>query len=347
VGHNEHERRAELVAVHSPKPHNWSQSISLAISRSDFMSATARETTNEKQRSRDQGRVLLVTDEPSIAAYGAALEQAGFMVVGVTGGAAALVSLSRTRPHIVIVDIDLRGISADELIKSLERVPDGVAVVFIGVAATTLARRSEAIAHGAFDYFQMPVELPLLIARTAQLVALRQTIARLRAEADRDYLTGLANRRRFRTAFGQELERWRRYRVPCALVLVDIDHLKKINDKHGHSAGDRVIRHIASSLMELSRDNDTAARLGGEEFALLLAGVDEEKALAAAERLRHAVCAVPVEDVGTVTISLGVAACPSHAATERTLYAASDAALYTAKREGRNRTAVAPVTDVS
>jgi diguanylate cyclase (GGDEF)-like protein len=286
--------------------------------------------------------VLLVTDEPFVAAYGAALEQAGFAVVGVTGGAAALVSLSRTRPHIVIVDLDLRGIAADELMDSLARVEDGVAVLLIGVAATTTARRSEAIALGAFDYFQMPAELSLLVARTAQLVALRQTIARLRAEADRDYLTGLANRRRFRTALGQELERWRRYSVPCALVLVDIDHLKKINDKHGHSAGDRVIRHIASSLLELSRDNDTAARLGGEEFALLLAGVNNEKALAAAERLRHVVSAMPVEDVGAVTISLGVAACPSHAITERTLYAASDAALYNAKRDGRNRTAVAP-----
>jgi diguanylate cyclase (GGDEF)-like protein len=311
------------------------------------MSATARDTTNERTRARDQGRVLLVTDEPSVAAYGAALEQAGFAVVGVTGGAAALVALSRTRPHIVIVDLNLRGIAADELMDSLARVEDGVFVLLIGVAATTTARRSEAIALDAFDYFQMPAELSLLVARTAQLVALRQTIAWLRAEADRDYLTGLANRRRFRTALGQELERWRRYRVPCALVLVDIDHLKKINDKHGHSAGDRVIRHIASSLMELSRDNDTAARLGGEEFALLLAGVDNEKALAAAERLRHVVCAVPVEDVGTVTISLGVAACPSHAITERTLYAVSDAALYNAKREGRNRTAVAPVMDVS
>jgi diguanylate cyclase (GGDEF)-like protein len=306
------------------------------------MSATARETTNERTRARDQGRVLLVSDEPSVAAYGAALEKAGFMVVGVTGGAAALVALSRTRPHIVIVDLDLRGIAADELMDSLARVENGVAVILIGVSATTTARRSEAIALGAFDYFEMPAELSLLVARTAQLVALRQTIARLRAEADRDYLTGLANRRRFRTALGQELERWRRYSVPCALVLVDIDHLKKINDKHGHSAGDRVIRHIASSLFELSRDNDTAARLGGEEFALLLAGANNEKALAAAERLRHVVSAMPVEEIGTVTISLGVAACPSHARTERTLYAASDAALYNAKRDGRNRTAVAP-----
>src|SRR5947207_16003259 len=305
------------------------------------MSATARATSNNSTRARDQGRVLLVTDEPSVAAYGAALEGAGFAVVGVTGGAAALVSLRRTRPHIVIVDINLKGIGATDLVNSLACVEDGVAVLLIGDAATTTARRSEAIALGAFDYFQMPVERALLIARTAQLVLLKQQMDRLRAEADRDYLTGLANRRRFRSALGQELERWRRYNVPCALVLVDIDHLKKINEQDGHTAGDRVIRHVANALLELSRDNDAAARLGGEEFALLLAGVDAEKAVVAAERVRHVVCATPVEEIGTVTVSLGVAACPTHATKERTIYAASDAALYQAKQGGRNRTAIA------
>jgi diguanylate cyclase (GGDEF)-like protein len=191
----------------------------------------------------------------------------------------------------------------------------------------------------------MPAHLDLLLARTAQLVALGQTIGSLRAQADRDYLTGLLNRRRFRTALGQEVERWRRYRVPCALLLVDIDHLKVINDAHGHSAGDIVIRHLASSLTQLSRDNDTAARLGGEEFALLLAGTDDEKAFAAAERLRYVISAEPIEGIGQVTASLGVAACPVHATSERSLYAASDTALYRAKHEGRNRTSVAPMID--
>lgn len=311
------------------------------------MSAAARATSNNRTAARDQGRVLLVTDDASVATYSAALESAGFAVVGVTGGAAALISLRRTRPHIVIVDVNLRGIGADDVVSSVIRVEDGVAVLLIGDAPTTAARRSEALAFGAFDYFQMPAELSLLIARTVQLVTLKQTFDRLRAEADRDYLTGLANRRRFRTALGQEIERWRRYSVPCALVLIDIDHLKKINDQHGHSAGDRVIRHVGSALTELSRDNDTAARLGGEEFALLLAGVDDEKSLVAAERLRQVVCAVPVEDVGIVTVSLGVAACPSHAKSERTIYAASDAALYRAKDEGRNRTALAQKTAIS
>lgn len=311
------------------------------------MSATARATPDERLHARDQGRVLLVTDEPSRAAYGTALESAGLKVVGIAGGVAALVSLRRTRPHLVVIDVKLKGISAEELARSLTQTEDSVAVILVGDEAATNALRSAAIAVGAFDYFQMPTDLSLLIARTEQLIALKQMMDRLRAEADRDYLTGLANRRRFRTALGQEVERWRRYNIPCALVLVDIDHLKKINDQHGHSAGDRVIRHAASSLVELSRDNDTAARLGGEEFALLLAGANDAKAVAAAERLRHVFSATPVEDVGTVTISLGVAACPSHATSERALYSASDAALYRAKREGRNRTAVAELINAS
>ena len=103
------------------------------------------------------------------------------------------------------------------------------------------------------------------------IVTLRQTMERLRSEADLDHLTGLANRRRFRVALNREVERWRRYGVPCALLLLDIDHMKAINDRFGHPTGDSVIRQIASVLTKVLRDNDTAARLGGEEFALLLA----------------------------------------------------------------------------
>jgi diguanylate cyclase (GGDEF)-like protein len=307
------------------------------------MSAIARATTIERTGRRDQGRVLLVTDEPAGNVYAPALESAGFSIVGVAGGRAALVALSRTRPHVVIAATELKGISAVELARMLARAEDGVPLVLVGETEATTERRSAALEAGAFDYFQMPAHLDLLLARTAQLVALRLNIVRLRAEADRDYLTGLLNRRRFRTALGQEVERWRRYSVPCALLLVDIDHLKRVNDEHGHSAGDIVIRHLASSLTQLSRDNDTAARLGGEEFALLLAGTDSAQALAAAERLRYVISAEPLEGIGHVTASLGVAACPAHATSERSLYATSDAALYRAKHEGRDRTAVAPV----
>ena len=291
--------------------------------------------------SRDRGRVLLVTDDPAVGAYRQPLEGAGFNVVAVARGAQALVEIGRSRPHLVVADAGLRGVTADELARKLSASAEDLPLVQVGGAAATVARRAEALALGAFDYFQLPGELPLLLARVAQLIRLRQTMDRLRAEADRDYLTGLANRRRFRNALGQELERWRRYHLPCALLLVDIDFMKTINDTHGHTAGDKVIRHVADALTEFSRDNDTAARLGGEEFALLLAGADDAKALAAAERLRAAVSGGEVDGVGTATVSIGVAACPAHAQSERTLYAAADAALYRAKREGRNRAALA------
>ncbi len=305
------------------------------------MSATAPTTDKQLACSRDQGRVLLVTDDPATSVYSAELENAGFAVVGVSSGAKALVALQHTRPHVVVADSRLKKISADELARTLVQAQNGMLFVLIGSDKATIATRSAALAAGAFDYFELPAESPLFVKRVAQLVTLGQTMDRLRAEADRDFLTGLSNRRRFRTALSQEVERWRRYHVPCALLLVDVDNLKKVNDTFGHPVGDVVICHVAAALTHQLRDNDTAARLGGEEFALLLAGADSTKALAAAERLRQSVSTKQVDGVGFVTISLGVAACPAHADSERALYSASDSALYRAKREGKNRAVMA------
>jgi diguanylate cyclase (GGDEF)-like protein len=120
--------------------------------------------------------------------------------------------------------------------------------------------------------------------------------------------------------------------------------MKSVNDTYGHPTGDLVIREIADTLIRVSRDNDTAARLGGEEFALLFAGIDDTKAESAANRLHSILAGQPIEGVGNITVSIGVAACPTHAVSERALYGASDGALYVAKNEGRNRVAVAPKT---
>jgi diguanylate cyclase (GGDEF)-like protein len=228
------------------------------------------------------------------------------------------------------------------LAKMLAQSEDGIPLLLVGSEPSTVEMRHAAMSEGAFDYFALPAEMELLIERTQQLVLLRQKIDLLRADADLDSLTGLANRRRFRVALSREVERWRRYRVPCALLMLDIDHLKSINDRFGHPAGDVVIRQIAQTLKEVSRDNDTAARLGGEEFALVLAGVDMEKAVAAAARLRAVLGAKRVEGIGSVTVSIGVAGCPESASSERALYSASDEALYVSKNAGRDRVSVAP-----
>ena len=306
------------------------------------MTATARFIDGRRRPTRDRGRLLLVSDDPRLNAHGAGLEERGFHVAGVAGGVKALVALQRARPHVAVVDSCVKGVSATELSRMLSDAQEPVPVILVGFESSTHERRGEAMAAGASDYFQLPEEFDLLAARAAQLVSYRLTIDRLRAEADRDYLTGLANRRRFRKALEQEVERWRRYEVPCALLLLAIDYMKRVNDTYGHPAGDHVIRTVAEVLVELSRDNDTAARLGGEEFALLLAGAGSEKAFAAAERVRAAVEACPFEEVGGgVTVSVGVASCPENARTERELFGTSDAALYSAKQEGRNRAVLA------
>ncbi len=287
--------------------------------------------------------MLLIAEEPDVS-YRSPLEAAGLEVVGVSGGAAALVSLHRFRPHLVIADSEVKGLPINDLARTLASTADGfLPLIVVGSEPSTVQRRHAAMSAGAVDYFQITAEIELLALRAKQLVTVRQSIDRLRDEADIDHLTGLANRRRFRAALAREVERWRRYGAPCALLLLDIDYMKSINDEHGHPFGDLVIRHVASTLSQVSRDTDTAARLGGEEFALLLAGIEADKAELAARRLLGILSAELIEGVRNVTVSIGLAACPAHANSERTLYAASDAALYVAKNEGRNRVAVAPL----
>ena len=174
--------------------------------------------------SRDQGRVLLITDETDVP-YRESLESAGLKIVGVSAGAAALISLRRSRPHIVIANTSSKGLSVLELGRMLAQTQDGVPLILVGFEASTAKLRQEAISAGAFDYFQIPAEVALLALRATQLVKLRQTMDRLREEADFDHLTGLANRRRFRVALGREVERWRRYGTPCALLMLDIDYM--------------------------------------------------------------------------------------------------------------------------
>ena len=291
---------------------------------------------------RTRGRVLVIADEEHLQ-FVEELHARGIEVVGVSNGTAALISLQRVRPHLVVANPSAKGVKVRELSKMVAQLDDGIPLILAGDDFASFEVRRAAMAEGAFDYFQLPGEMELLLDRTQQLIVLRQKIDRLRADADLDHLTGLANRRRFRVALVREVERWRRYVVPCALLMLDIDHLKEINDKFGHPAGDVVIRHIAQILAQVSRETDTAARLGGEEFALLAAGVDTEKAATAAERLREVISRRRVEGVGNVTVSIGVAGCPASATSERALYAASDQALYVAKNGGRNRIAVAPL----
>ena len=162
-------------------------------------------------------------------------------------------------------------------------------------------------------------------------------LERLRGEARTDPLTGLLNRRGFNEHASRELAHVARDSRPIALATFDIDHFKLINDEHGHVVGDRVLAHIARLLSNEARGIDVAARLGGEEFAVLMPGSDQAGAEAFAERVRRAVTGSACPGLPEVRVSAGVTATTAPIELELMMDRV-DRALYTAKRAGRNRT---------
>ena len=169
----------------------------------------------------------------------------------------------------------------------------------------------------------------------------------LRQQAVTDSLTGLANRRRLMEAGTHEVQRAQRSYEPVSLLVLDIDHFKQINDSLGHAAGDVVIRTIAQVCVAQVRSFDTAGRLGGEEFAVILPMTDASGAFELAERLRAAIAATIVEWDGKAvqaTVSIGVAQTDGEVPTFATLLGRADDALYQAKRDGRNCVRVAATT---
>ncbi len=173
---------------------------------------------------------------------------------------------------------------------------------------------------------------------------LQRTTRRLQASEElfrhlsgTDVLTGLANRRQFETLLAAEVERARRYGQPFALVMTDLDHFKCVNDVHGHGVGDCVLRAFAAMLTTELRDCDCAARVGGEEFVLMLPGSDLLTAQTCAERLRVATSALDIPEYPEVlTASFGLTAYAKDDTAE-TLLKRVDDALYAAKRAGRDR----------
>jgi diguanylate cyclase (GGDEF)-like protein len=148
-----------------------------------------------------------------------------------------------------------------------------------------------------------------------------------------DPLTGLGNHRHFHERLAHELEHALRYERPLAICLVDVDDFKRINDRFGHPAGDRVLSLVATRL----RQTGEAFRLGGDEFAVLLPGYDESEALTAAESIIDRIAALDLEHMGAITVSSGVAIAPHHGRERDVLLRLVDSALYWAKEYGKNQ----------
>jgi diguanylate cyclase (GGDEF)-like protein len=171
--------------------------------------------------------------------------------------------------------------------------------------------------------------------------ALRQREGRVLETALTDALTGVGNRRKLDAALPVELERTAQAGVPLSLIMVDIDHFKRVNDEHGHATGDEVLIRFGALLRAETRSTDTVARFGGEEFVLLLPRAELAQALAKAERLRVTLAATLIGPLSApVTASFGVAEA-AHVESAESLLKRVDAALYAAKHGGRNRVVTA------
>lgn len=163
---------------------------------------------------------------------------------------------------------------------------------------------------------------------------------RLEIQATHDSLTGLCNRQLLDIEMGKELARAVRYDRPLSVLMIDIDHFKRVNDTYGHQAGDQVLKELAKSMELSSRDTDIVGRYGGEEFLLVLPELDHQQALIFAERIRKMAKSLNVvfnaQNIH-VSVSVGVATYPEHGAEVEKLITASDNAMYKAKANGRDQ----------
>ena len=200
----------------------------------------------------------------------------------------------------------------------------------------------EELASSETDFlglFAKQIEMAITIADLFQEV---------REQAVTDPLTGLYNRRYFEENLAKEVERSKRLRQPFSIIGVDLDHLKQINDTYGHAYGDIAIKTIANIIKKNARSIDICSRIGGEEFDILLPGINSEGAKAAAERIRVSIAEQTIDTIGHITGSFGVSTYFEHTENIDELLELADQAMYESKRKGRNRVTIAkPVSETS
>jgi diguanylate cyclase (GGDEF)-like protein len=255
-----------------------------------------------------------------------------FFLMGVAGGAVASYAAHTIATSIAVTALMLPATLGFAFENSLElRVMAMGGVLYLAAALRSTR---------TFGYF---------LRRTFQLsYELRDAYARARERSMTDELTGIANRRAFVEVGTAALDQARRYDRPLTLLMMDIDHFKRINDTYGHAAGDAALRAVAAELRRVARLADTPGRLGGEEFALLLPETSVREAMIAAERVRRDVAALTVthdDSVLRFTCSIGVAELTPDTPNLDSLLGTADQALYRAKAQGRDQVVQAREAD--
>ena len=300
-----------------------------------------------------RGTVLVADGDAESRAATTAQLSSHYEILGAGDAPSAHALAAASQPDAALFNLDLLDLAATGPTAPLPRWRADERTAPIPVLVLGRPTNDEAhvacLARGAADFLQRPIDARVLVARVDRAVRDARERRSLEAAAQTDGLTGLANFRALAARLRQEMERARRYRTPLALAMIDLDHLKDVNDRLGHAAGNQVLAAFARRLTRSLRGTDFAARYGGDEFAVLLTHQTWREAAVFCERLRSSLVARPLfsprgDDAidRPTTISVGVAA---HAPTTprpsgEALLQAADAALYEAKRLGRNQVVI-------
>lgn len=300
-----------------------------------------------------RGRILVVDDQPvniRVMHLALASEHDVFMA---TCGEQALSFCAKTPPDIVLLDVEMPGMNGLEVCRRLKQDKDTRSIPIIFVTSHQGQEEETACWEaGGVDFVSKPVNPMTLRKRVQAHLTLKFQADLLRELAFIDGLTGVANRRFFDERLEHEWRRAKRSGTPLALIMSDVDHFKKYNDRYGHQAGDDCLRLVAAALKHtLKRPADLVARYGGEEFVCLLPDTPLEGAIAIAADMEAAICALGIDHADSktapvVTVSLGVAAIqPDAGASSEILIQQADTQLYRAKQLGRGRWCVESRTD--
>ena len=289
--------------------------------------------------------VLVVDDEPDKRLLlKVALEMAGYTVHTAQDGLEGLAAVESQPFDLIVTDVMMPKLDGYEMVKRIRANPQ---TRFIPVIIQTAAKNAAEDARrgsevGAMGYITDPTDLDLLLGRAQTLLDFKNYLDSCEEAAFTDHLTGLANRRRFERQLEREVARTKRFVHPFCLLMLDIDHFKSVNDTYGHDGGDEALRRLGHVLQTGTRGVDTAARIGGEEFAIILTETDFAHGLEVAERLRKTISETEMSEAGHITVSIGLAEFSEPMSDGQELYVAADTALYEAKRQGRNRVVSAP-----
>lgn len=307
-------------------------------------------------------KALVIEDtQITLKVVSAQLERIGITPLPARDGAIGLQRFIAERPDLILLDIvlpDIDGYEVAQRIRAAEKPGEWTPIIFL-TARTKDEDVERGIAAGGDDYLVKPVSAIVLGAKVramqriiqmrGSLIAMARDLQATNRELRRlsaiDALTGIANRRHFDEMLAREWRRAQRYAKTLALIVCDVDYFKQFNDMYGHQTGDDCLRTVARVLeREARRPTDLVARYGGEEFAVILPDTAAQGAVLVGERMRAAVQAMELMHAGSevarvLTVSAGVAAdAPQRAeANSQRLVQAADAALYQAKRLGRNR----------